>query len=120
MWDDEPNRQTRRARDDRAPPSQDHRRDCRLGPAATGQSGRTEHPLRQHRLPLPRRPAAAARARTWTRTVDNRTVTRTLDPAQAERLRPLLDNSRRLRELVSELEGLALPKVENDPAQPDP
>jgi len=57
---------------------------------------------------------------TWTRKVDNRTVTRTLDPAQAERLRPLLDNSRRLRELVSEFEALALRQVENDPAQPDP
>ena len=57
---------------------------------------------------------------TWTRKVDNKTITRTLDPAQAERLRPLLDNSRRLRELISELEGLALRHVENDPAQPDP
>jgi len=56
----------------------------------------------------------------WTRKVDNKTVTRTLDPAQAERLRPLLDNSRRLRELVSEFEALALRQVENDPAQPDP
>ena len=57
---------------------------------------------------------------TWTRKVDNKTVTRTLDPAQAERLRPLLDNSRRLRELVSEFEALALRQVENDPAQPNP
>jgi hypothetical protein len=57
---------------------------------------------------------------TWTRKVDNKTVTRTLDPAQAEQLRPLLDNSRRLRELVSEFEALALQQVENDPAQPDP
>jgi hypothetical protein len=57
---------------------------------------------------------------TWTRKVDNKTVTRTLDLAQAERLRPLLNNSRRLRELVSELEALALRKVESDPAQPDP
>lgn len=57
---------------------------------------------------------------TWTRKLDSKTVTRTLDPAQAERLRPLLDNSRRLRELVSELEALALQQVENDPALPDP
>ena len=57
---------------------------------------------------------------TWTRKVDNKTFTRTPDPAQAERLRPLLDNSRRLRELVSEFEALALRQVENDPAQPDP
>lgn len=46
-------------------------------------------------------------------------MSRVLDPAQAERLRLLLDNSRRLRELVSELGGLALRKVENDPAQPE-
>ena len=45
---------------------------------------------------------------TWTRKVDNKTVTRTLDPEQAERLRPLIDNARRLRELISELETLAL------------
>jgi len=42
----------------------------------------------------------------WTRKVDNKTVTRTLDPAQAERLRPLLDNSRRLRCLVQALARL--------------
>ncbi len=57
---------------------------------------------------------------TWTRKIENKTVTRTLDQGQAERLRPLLDNSRRLRELVSQLEALALRHVENDPAQPDP
>ena len=57
---------------------------------------------------------------TWTRKVDNKTVTRTLDVAQADALRPLLDSSRRLRELISELEALALRQVENDPAQPDP
>jgi hypothetical protein len=57
---------------------------------------------------------------TWTRKVDNKTITRTLDPAQADALRPLLDNSRRLRQLVSEFEALALRQVENDPAQPDP
>ena len=56
----------------------------------------------------------------WTRKVDNKTVTRTLDPTQAEGLRPLLDNSRRLRELVSELEALALQQVKDDPGQPDP
>ena len=50
---------------------------------------------------------------TWTRKVENKTVTRTLNPEQAERLRPLLHNARRLRELVSELEVLALEHVEN-------
>lgn len=57
---------------------------------------------------------------TWTRKVDNKTVTRTLDSTQADGLRPLLDNSRRLRELVSELEALALQHVKNDPTQPAP
>jgi len=57
---------------------------------------------------------------TWTRKVDNKTVTRTLDAAQADALRPLLDNSRRLRELTTELETLALWQVKEDPTQPDP
>jgi hypothetical protein len=56
----------------------------------------------------------------WTRKVDGKTVTRTLDPDQAERLRPLLDNARRLRELVSALEALALQELDQDPGQPDP
>ena len=57
---------------------------------------------------------------TWTRKVDNKTVTRTLDTAQADALRPLLDNSRRLRELTAELETLALQQVRDNPTQPDP
>jgi hypothetical protein len=57
---------------------------------------------------------------TWTRKVDNKTVTRTLDTAQADALRPLLDNSRRLRELTTELETLALQQIKHDPTQPDP
>ena len=57
---------------------------------------------------------------TWTRKVDNKTVTRTLDTAQANALRPLLDNSRRLRELTTELEALALQQVRDNPTQPDP
>ena len=57
---------------------------------------------------------------TWTRKVDGKTVTRTLDPDQAERLRPLLGNSRQLHKLVSELEGLTLNQLKNDPSQPDP
>jgi hypothetical protein len=56
---------------------------------------------------------------TWTRKVDNKTVTRTLSPRQADHLRPLLDNARRLRELVSELETLALKHIEESPAPPD-
>lgn len=56
----------------------------------------------------------------WTRKVGNKTVTRTLSPEQAERLHPLLDNSRHLRELISQLEEIALKQVANDPDQPDP
>jgi hypothetical protein len=57
---------------------------------------------------------------TWTRKVDNKTVTRTLTSTQAQTLRPLLDNARRLRQLNTELENLGLQHVKNDPTQPDP
>ena len=57
---------------------------------------------------------------TWTRKVDNKTVTRTLDTTQADALRPLMENSRRLRELTTELATLALQQVRNDPTKPDP
>jgi len=57
---------------------------------------------------------------TWTRKVEGKTITRTLDTTQADALRPLLDNSRRLRELTTELEALALQQVKDDPTQPDP
>ena len=50
---------------------------------------------------------------TWTRKVDNKTVTRTLDPDQAQRLRPMIHNARKLRELVAELEALALRAVDD-------
>lgn len=50
---------------------------------------------------------------TWTRKVDNKTVTRTLTPEQAERLRPWFDNNRRLRHLVTELEALSLQVVDD-------
>ena len=43
----------------------------------------------------------------WIRKVGTKTVTRTLSPAQLERYRPLFDNTRRLRELTSELETLS-------------
>ena len=56
----------------------------------------------------------------WTRKVDNKTVTRTVDTTQADALRPLMENSRRLRELTTELGTLALQQVKDDPTQPDP
>src|SRR5262252_5495128 len=48
----------------------------------------------------------------WIRKVGAKTVTRTLSPAQAERYRPLFDNTKRLRELISELETLSAEAVE--------
>src|ERR1019366_5765122 len=62
VWDDKPNHSACRVRGYRTPPSQDQRRDPNPGPAATRQPGPAADPLRQHRLPLPRRPAAAPRA----------------------------------------------------------
>jgi len=48
----------------------------------------------------------------WIRKVGTKTITRTLTPAQAEQYRPLFDNTRRLRELISELETLSAGIVE--------
>lgn len=48
----------------------------------------------------------------WIRKVGSRTVTRTLSQAQLKRYRPLFDNTRRLRELISELETLSAQAVE--------
>lgn len=45
---------------------------------------------------------------TWTRKVGAKTVTRTLNAAQAQRYRPWFDNAKRLRELIGELEALAI------------
>jgi hypothetical protein len=47
----------------------------------------------------------------WVRKVGPKTVTHTLSPAQAEQYRPWFDNTRRLRELVSELEALSVQVV---------
>ena len=44
----------------------------------------------------------------WTRRVGGKTVTRTMSAEQAERYKPLFDNSRRLKELVEELEALSV------------
>jgi hypothetical protein len=48
----------------------------------------------------------------WTRKVNGKTVTRSLGPEQADRYRPWIDNARRLRELVTELQRLAVEQVE--------
>jgi hypothetical protein len=49
---------------------------------------------------------------TWTRKVHGKTVTRRLSPEQLERYRPWLENRRRLRQLIGELETLSLHAAE--------
>jgi hypothetical protein len=49
---------------------------------------------------------------TWTRKVKGKTVTRRLSAEQLERYRPWIENNRRLRQLVSELESLSLQAAE--------
>jgi hypothetical protein len=44
----------------------------------------------------------------WTRKVDAKTVTRVLSPEQLDDYRPMLENAKRLRELVTELQNLTL------------
>ncbi len=44
----------------------------------------------------------------WIRKVGAKTVTHTLSATQAERYRPWFDNTRRLRELINELEALSV------------
>jgi Family of unknown function (DUF6788) len=47
----------------------------------------------------------------WIRKVGTKTVTHTLSASQVERYRPWFDNTRRLRELVSELQALSVQVV---------
>lgn len=54
----------------------------------------------------------------WIRKVGDRTITRTLSREQAERYRPLFDNSRRLRQLVTELETVSAELIEAEDWQP--
>ncbi len=51
----------------------------------------------------------------WTRKVGGRTVTRRLTEDQLRDYQPWFDNSRRLHALVTELEGLSLRVLEDDP-----
>jgi hypothetical protein len=44
----------------------------------------------------------------WTRKVAGRTVAQLLSADQAERYQPWIDNNRRLRQIVNELEALAI------------
>jgi hypothetical protein len=49
----------------------------------------------------------------WTRKQHGRTIARLLNAEQLERYRPQLDNARRLRELVTALEALAVKTIED-------
>jgi hypothetical protein len=48
----------------------------------------------------------------WSRTVAGQNTTRLLSPEQVERYRPLVEEAKRLRELVRELEVLCVEQVE--------
>lgn len=48
----------------------------------------------------------------WSRKVDGKTVSKMLSEEQLARYRPWLNNARRLRELVAELEALTIRTVE--------
>jgi hypothetical protein len=50
----------------------------------------------------------------WTRKVDNKTVTRVLSDEQLRDYQPWFDNARKLRALIAELETLSLQVVEDD------
>lgn len=49
----------------------------------------------------------------WTRKQDGKTITRLLTPEQAARYQTWIDNARRLRELVRELEALGVQAAEH-------
>lgn len=54
----------------------------------------------------------------WTRKVSNKTVTRNIDAKEAHRYREWISNARRLRQLVAELEVLAVQQVDEATRQP--
>jgi len=49
----------------------------------------------------------------WTRTVDGKTVTRYLTQDQLDRWQPWFDNTRRLRELIANLETASVHAIED-------
>ena len=54
----------------------------------------------------------------WTRKIRAKTVSRSLSKQQAAEYQSWVDNERRLRSLVKELEQLGVSIVENDPRSP--
>jgi hypothetical protein len=51
----------------------------------------------------------------WTRKIDNKTVTRYFSEQEHSDYQPLFDNAKRLRALVAELEALGLKTIEEKP-----
>ena len=56
----------------------------------------------------------------WTRKVNNKTVTRMLGSEELANYRPMFDNARKIRDLVSQLHDLSLELVEPAAASPTP
>ena len=50
----------------------------------------------------------------WTRSINGKTITRSLSPEQADRYQAWFDNTQRLRDLVDELKQLALEQAQLD------
>ena len=57
---------------------------------------------------------------TWTRKAGARSITKTLTPEDAERLRPYFIAHRRLRELITELEAISIELAARPPAPRTP
>ena len=53
---------------------------------------------------------------TWTRKAGARSITKTLTPQEAERLRPYFTAHRRLRQLITELEAISIELAGQPPA----
>jgi hypothetical protein len=51
---------------------------------------------------------------TWTRKINNKTVTRYLSPEEVDRYEEFFDNSKRLRDLTAQLQALSLSLVEGE------
>ena len=54
----------------------------------------------------------------WTRKIAGKTITRRLTPAELAEYRPLFDNARKLRALLTELQDLTLEIIEADSGNP--
>jgi hypothetical protein len=54
----------------------------------------------------------------WTRKVDGKTITVRLTDEQARDYQPWFDNARRLHELTTRLEQIAIREIEADPRSP--